>query len=797
MIPLGIDEGGRSEGGTTPRPLVVKTQPYDDEMLASVVARATRANVLGSTQIILRDVGLDLSHPGTVGQEIGDLAPRLATTVGCDRVQIERLIHPYLSDDRDSLVRWGDGTLRRSDLILDRRRISPAAVSRVPYVRALWQCRHLPYDAETGELLLEACPDCKATLRWSRAWGVGTCEHCRSDLTLVHRARLDESMLASYRNFASLSSVVPHTLALARSALAPELCILALPILIDLITALGVAIGSKPRPTGRRRLRQLADADRAEASARGMELIEDWPSVARRRLQRVRSSGTSEAELLLAVRSLGDERAFAPEMTQIIRAAFPEIFQDSRRVLGSLETEVTLPRQVAEASGLRPRQIRDLVDARILPVVCERIGRRRNTQLAKAPALEFAAIRRSSKPLTEVERALGLPRYGIELLIDQGLLEQERHPGILLVETAPRINGASFDRLLGILEERTLAPERATNGVHLRTWSRRIGGGCKPWHEIIANIVDGSITISGGWSRSAGAFANRVVVERNTPSLTMVRWWPRTRTSLVRDSLLSQRDACEILNLDAFQIRPLVEAGVLSFSREGKRLATSVHEVVAYAAIMIPPAELAHRLGTRADAVHAIVDRWDGVERIPGGWRREQVGAVLRSSDPQDCRTAALLRGRGSTLKKEMMLGVAPAEKGKIMNASFARAPEIAIAATPNQIESDLNRFLCSIPDMCIAGEYPGDPRLNAIVLPAPITRAILRDLVMEDDIAWIGCTEVADPITANDVLSALWMHRDYLDRKLVMVHAKPRTSDTIEIGIRLEVVKGSVGLDG
>jgi hypothetical protein len=642
MMPAGVKEGWRSEGATTPAALVVKTRPYDDEMVASVVVRATRANVLGRTQIILRDVGLDLSHPGTVGQELGDLAPRLATTIGCDRAQIERLAHPYLNDDRDSLVRWGDGTLRRSDLLLDRRRISPAAVSRAPYVRALWQCRHLPYDAETGELLLESCPDCKATLRWSRAWGVGTCEHCRSDLTLVHRPRLDESMLASYRNFASLSSIVPHTLAVARSALGPDLSRLSPPILTDLITALGVALGSKPRPIGRRRLRQLADEDRAEASARGMELIEDWPSAARSRLQQGRSSGTSEADLFLAVRSLGDERAFAPEMTQIIRTAFPEIFQDSRRALGSLETAVVLPRQVAEASGLRPRQIRDLVDARILPVVCERVGRRRNTQLAKVPALRFAAIRRSSKPMTEVERALGLPRYGIELLVDQGLLEQERHPGILLVDRAPRISGASFDRLLGLLEERALAPEGSTGGVDLRTWSRRIGGGCKPWHEIIGDIADGSIAISGGWSRGAGAFAKGVVVERHTPSLSMVPWSPRTQTGLVRDSRLSQRDACEILNLDAVQIRPLVEAAVLRFSRDGKRLATSVEDVVAYAAIMIPSAELAHRLGTRADAVHAVVDRWNGVERIPGGWRRKQVEAVLRSSASQDERTTTL-----------------------------------------------------------------------------------------------------------------------------------------------------------
>lgn len=58
------------------RPLVVPIKPYPDESLPGMVARSTRLNVLGRTNIITEEVGVELHQPGLIGQSLGDLAPR-------------------------------------------------------------------------------------------------------------------------------------------------------------------------------------------------------------------------------------------------------------------------------------------------------------------------------------------------------------------------------------------------------------------------------------------------------------------------------------------------------------------------------------------------------------------------------------------------------------------------------------------------------------------------------------------------------------------------------------------------
>ena len=72
------------------RALVVPTCPKPGESLIGMLALATRANVLGSTQIILEDIGLPLAHPGTIGQLIGTRAALLARVLGICVDEVEQ-----------------------------------------------------------------------------------------------------------------------------------------------------------------------------------------------------------------------------------------------------------------------------------------------------------------------------------------------------------------------------------------------------------------------------------------------------------------------------------------------------------------------------------------------------------------------------------------------------------------------------------------------------------------------------------------------------------------------------------
>lgn len=610
---------------TPVRPLVVPVTPLgDDETMVSMLARSTRGNVLGTTQIILREVGLALAHPGTVGQEIGDLVPRLAEKIGCPPDAIAARTHEYI-DGATGLVRFGDGVMRRSDLILDRRRVSPAALRRAPYARAAWQCRHLPYDPETLEQLIDACPHCGEGLRWSRAWGVAVCESCREEVLSAAPPGLDAGLADAYRAFAGLISIAPLERATACAGLAPALAALPQPALLDLIVGLGLALGPDQLPAGRRAIARLSDPQRAAAACRGMDLIEDWPNMLRSAVvdawRAAEPTGGSGA-LLRALRSLGDGRAFSNEQSAAIRAALPEAFEDKRRALGGMEAPVVLSRDITRMAGISSSDVARLRDSEVLDVSGASGRLRQHGQFRLDQASDLAARRRGSVPVTTVEQWLGLPRYAVEQLIALGELEWESHPGILLLDDTPRVTVASLvdlrDRLEGVAAE-----EPRDDWVTLWAAARRSGGAPKAWGDIMAAIARGDPRVHAIAGAHRRPFVRRVAINpsalANFPPGSFRQDAP---SGYPVATFVSQADACELLNLDALQIRPVIEAGVITLERQGKALVSSLTDVLAHAAAMIPAAEIGPTLGIRHDAVHARMRGAPGIAALPGGWNR-------------------------------------------------------------------------------------------------------------------------------------------------------------------------------
>lgn len=624
----GPKPAGTSDDQPAPvRPLVVPVAPMaDDETMASLVARSTRRNVLGTTQIILREVGLALAHPGTVGQEIGGLVPRLAEKIGCSPEAIAARTHAYLGDGTPGLVRFGDGVMRRADLILDRRRVSPAALRRAPYARSAWQCRHLPYDPETLELLIDACPHCGEGLRWSRAWGIEVCEHCRNDVLAAEPPRLDADHAHAYRAFASLISIAATDRVAAWASLPSALADLPQPALLDLIIGTGLALGTGHVAAGRRTLARLSDQDRAEAACRGMELIAEWPV----RLRAAVADAWRAAEpigkggaLLRALRALGDGRAFSVEQSATVRAALPEAFEDKRRALGSIEAPVVLARDITRMAGISSSDVARLRDGEVLDVSAVSGRLRRHGQFRLDQAAELAARRRGSAPVTRLEQWLGLPRYAVEQLTALGEVEWEAHPGVVLLDATPRVTVASVDDLLGRLAVAVAAASPPACAETLWTAARRAGGGPKAWGIILAAIANGDLPIHAVPDADQRPFVRRVAID----PAALAAFPPHpTHNALPAGypvaTSVSQADACELLNLDALQIRPVIAAGVLSFTPHGKALVAPLADVLAHAAAMISAAEIGPMLGVRHDAVPARMRRMPCITAVPGGWDR-------------------------------------------------------------------------------------------------------------------------------------------------------------------------------
>lgn len=626
------------------RPLVVAVVPFADEGLSSLVSRSTRANVLGSTQIILREVGLALAHPGTVGQELGDRGPRLAAKIGCTPEEVAARTHAYVDGRTGGVVRFGDGTLRRSDLILDRRRLSPAALSRASYGRAAWQCRHLPYDPETLELLIDACPHCGEHLRWSRAWGIEVCEGCRQDVLAAEPPRLDPALGEAYRAFAALISIVSKDRVATRATLAPELAALPQPALLDLIVGLGLALGPGHVAAGRRTITALQPAELAAAACRGMGLIETWPDRLRSAVvdaRRALEVAGSPAPLLRALRSLGDARAFTAEQAAVVRRALPEAFEDARRALGAMEAPVVLARDITRMAGISSSDVARLRDHDLLEASAPSGRLRRHAQFRLDQAAELAERRRSSVPITRLERWLGLPRYAAEQLMALGEVGWEDHPGVVLLDPVPRVTTASLESLERRLCEAVRNGPAPAGAIPIWAAARRAGGAPKAWGRILSAIASGDLAVHATGRGDGRPFARRVAVDpADLAAFPPGSCLAEPPAGLTRSTAVSQADACELLNLDALQIRPVIETGVISFEARGKALTAPLDQVLSHAAAMIPAAEIGPMLGVRHDHVPRIMRSLPAVRELPGGWSRPDVAAardIIRSRRRARC----------------------------------------------------------------------------------------------------------------------------------------------------------------
>jgi hypothetical protein len=107
--------------------------------------------------------------------------------------------------------------------------------------------------------------------------------------------------------------------------------------------------------------------------------------------------------------------------------------------------------------------------------------------------------------------------------------------------------------------------------------------------------------------------------------------------------------------------------------------------------------------------------------------------------------------------------------------------------ASSHTAGADLERFIACLGDMDLAGEYPSDPRLDAMVLPDAYRRVVLYDESNGEELASIVNVTGSEQLSAHDVMSSLWMHGDYLDRRWVASRLKRLEEDTVEILVRLD----------
>lgn len=611
----------------TARPLAISLNPIPGESLIGLVARATRLNVLDQTCIVLSECAPALLHPGTIGQDIVD-PQRLAVQLGCCTGDILERCHPYLGDPAGpSDVRWGKGAIFRPDIVTINRRISPATLETSDHHRSAWMNRLLPYCAESSELLIDACMTCGKKQGWRHAWGIGCCDDrkCRALLKHPTHEHLPQPLTEGYRLFAGIVSAAPAEREAAVSLLHPDLSALPPAVLINLALHAGAAMQKTPYNLRRTAVSKLPALTIATIAAQGASILLDWPkgfraSIAERLTSLEGVDPKMRGQLLHSVRRLGLPHVARAEQVAVVRHAVPEAFVHAAIALQDLVEPVVPANVICRSMRISPRELNAVREAGLIKHRVIASGRRMQVQYDKAEADRLARRQRESIFASRLEQRFGLPRYAAEQLACLGEVERETHPALALIHSTLRLVQKSVDAFADDLEQRGMPKTAGPGLLPLGTASKILGGRTKPWGAILGAMRAGNFPF---WLATEGKFVRRAFVrpEDILPFAAInfdERGWP----DFPFRRAYTQVDAAEILNLDALQIRRVIQVGDLTFEPEGVALISERSSVLRIAAAHVATAEIALRTGTKFNHVPRFMGRYPHIPRTEAGWDR-------------------------------------------------------------------------------------------------------------------------------------------------------------------------------
>lgn len=198
-------------------PIVLK--PHLDESYFGFLTRVAQANLRESAIELALLVGIDRPVLSDL-QRRGTGEVELAALCGVPLEEIRQRRHISLGGAHDP-VHLAAGTVSPYLVRTSRPRIPPATYARIGYHRYAWDFEFLPFDPETGERLIDACPHCETQLSWTRP-SFRVCYSCGISLVTDTPKQPSEDQRAICRVFSDLLSIHEVDRHAARNLLAPE-----------------------------------------------------------------------------------------------------------------------------------------------------------------------------------------------------------------------------------------------------------------------------------------------------------------------------------------------------------------------------------------------------------------------------------------------------------------------------------------------------------------------------------------------------------------------------------------------
>lgn len=612
--------------GVELQPLHWPGRAYPNESLIGLISRRGAEHYLGSNRLILMACDIDVRHQG---EAIVHATPKslqeLSRILGIDEMEIrKKACAPIGEDHSGKLVQWGKRSMRLRDIEMRYRRISPSSLQHSDHHRQSWLLRLLPYCPESFEELTDNCPGCHGKLRWSAAQPVGRCDredcvHAKGSIPATGN-ELPIRMREAYAFFSALLSADEEEATAARSRFHPDLRDIENPTLIDLVFLLA----DIDRPQGRRAntstIRDSHAVDIAERATKGTEALLEWPSCLEQLAARAINNRKSERHLWSRLKSAANNHPNL-EVRDLVISGAPVIAEGLREAVAPDSPPVMLQTELVRLTGISAEQGAFLSKGDFLrsPAM---VGDAGSSKLDRALCEDFIQQREASERNETVATRLLLPTYAIMQMGRSARLDRPSNPGLNALEPQTRIMTASVERLVAELASLDVS-DGTEELLSIGAASRIIGGGLKPWDEIIGAILDGHLPCLRAKGDPAPTTRSLVIRRKDLGMLAKMTRKPRSDFNV--PLIASQQDAMEILNATFSQMTRLRSNRMLNFEQAYKKLACPMAEVLALAETRIFSAELSLRTGIAPNALKAWCDARGVVERPEGGFCRVQI----------------------------------------------------------------------------------------------------------------------------------------------------------------------------
>ena len=616
----------------------------DRESIPGAVARGVRQHVLVRTAPVLEAAGVHLRHIGLSQIATPEELERLAFVARCPANDLieragERLVGRNYN--KSSAARFGRLVIPRAYLEFNRRRIGPVTLESEPYHRASWMNLLLPYCPESLERLVDRCNHCEQPLGWFHSHGVEHCDGCGLLVDPCAEEFLPQHLGDEYRLFASLSSPDARAVEEACAQMPATLSALSPASLVRLVLLVGRLIHPDVGPTSARGVTRLPAPALAMIVCSATALLRSWPNGFRSWVaaQLVSLSGSPSAlEALRAkIKRLADGRREPEDLVRAVTTAMPDLHRHAAHAFAS-DRRYYLYIPVRRMLGLSADGMAALKKCFGIKFLKLNTGKKEQGQFDVEQIDGLVPVFRDSICTSACAEAFRLPHYAIEQLCAAGLIEWEDHPVLLATAPAPKVRGASVRRLTEELAEKAQDANSDTDRtpadcVTLAVASRRIGGRLKPWASIIDALRTGRIdfwmegdkpTITSIYIRAGEMARFDAIVDEAAP------------VGLAASTVVSQRDAAEILNLAPKNMLALCDTLHLRFVRKGPALVAPLADVLATAAKFIWNVEIAWHLGAHHKRVDKILTA-RGIDPSSPGWPRQRLNSEgIISQAPTD-----------------------------------------------------------------------------------------------------------------------------------------------------------------